>query len=58
MPRVRDGRAIVIVTRQAKVWDLKKGKGVVVYPPGKARGASLGLASDGGKAIFEHLTKN
>jgi hypothetical protein len=55
MPRVERKEAIVIVTRQARVWNLPKKDGVVVYSASEARAAHLTPDSSGGRAIIKHL---
>lgn len=55
LPRVRAGKAIVIVTRQARQWSVSPGRGVVLYSGGHARGAHLTPGSLGGRAILKHL---
>jgi hypothetical protein len=57
LPKVRDGHAIVIVARKAKVWGLKQKPGVIVYDRGEARSAHLGPNSRGGQAILQHLAR-
>jgi hypothetical protein len=56
MPRVRQKEAIIIVTRQVRVWDLHPGEGVIVYSPIEARAAHLTPNSPGGRAIITHLS--
>jgi hypothetical protein len=58
LPRVRDGDAILIVLRQVPAWELPEEEevpGLVPYPRGQRRGASLTPDSQGGKAILKHL---
>ena len=55
LPRVRRKEAIIIVTRQARIWGLPPEAGVIVYSPGEARGAHLTPDSPGGRAILDHL---
>ncbi len=58
MPRVRLGKAIVIVTRKSKQWgDLSSDGGVIVYSGQEARAAHLTPHSAGGKAILKHLKR-
>lgn len=57
LPRVRQGKAIVIVTRQAKVWNLPKHSRIVRYSGQQARAAHLSPDSPGGKAILNHLVR-
>lgn len=58
LPRARAGKAIVIVTRQARQWGVPAGPGVVLYSGGHARGAHLTPSSPGGRAILQHLTRS
>lgn len=53
--RARRGEALLIVTRQARLWGLKEEDGIVVYGPSEARSAHLSLQSRGGAAIAEWL---
>ena len=64
VPRVRDGKAILIVTRRVKDWnrnqglprDLVDAGHIVLYEgSGEARAASLRPRSRGGKAILRHF---
>lgn len=55
VPRVKQGKAIAIVARQARAWDLPSVSGVVKYTGAEARGAHLTPASRGGKAILRQL---
>lgn len=55
LPKVRAGKAILIVGRKARVWGITEEPGVIVYTAGEARGAHLGPRTRGGKAIIEHL---
>jgi hypothetical protein len=57
IPRVKEGKAIVIATRQHKNWGLpKKLSGVIQYDgPGEAQSAHLTPGSKGGKAILNFL---
>ena len=57
VPRVRRGRAIIIVTRQVKIWDLPKHPRIVCYSNQEARAAHLSPESQGGKAILNHLAR-
>ena len=58
IPRVEQGEAIAIVTRQAKVWDLPEHRRIVRYGPTEARAAHLSPGSRGGQAILSHLSRN
>src|ERR1700677_4235901 len=51
--KVKEGKAIVIVTRQVEEWGLHKQPGVVLYTPQQARGAHLTHKSPGGSAILD-----
>ena len=59
--RVRGEEAIVIVTRQVKIWDqclpddLGEEHGIIRYTASEARAASLGPKSRGGRAILRRL---
>jgi|HubBroStandDraft_3_1064219.scaffolds.fasta_scaffold33427_2 hypothetical protein len=57
LQRVKRGKAIVIVTRQAKVWNLPKHSRIVSYSGQQARAAHLSPDSPGGKAILSHLLR-
>lgn len=54
-PRVRQRKAIVIVTRKVKEWNLPHLDGVFTYTSGQARGAHLTPDSPGGRAILRHF---
>lgn len=56
LSRAKDGRATVIVTRQTEAWSLRS-RNVINYEKAESRGASLGRASRGGKAILERILK-
>lgn len=55
VPRVRNGEAILIVTRQANAWDLPRHRGIVRYSGQQARAAHLSPESPGGRAILRHM---
>ncbi len=55
LSRVKKSKAIVIVTRQTKVWNLPQHSGVIQYGAREARSAYLTPASRGGEAILKHL---
>ena len=57
LPRVRSGKAILIVTRKLAAWRLPRCRGVVRYRASEARAAHLTPESRGGKAILRHLAK-
>lgn len=57
--RVKDKKAIAIVARQVKRWNLPEEQGVIKYEkPAEARAASLSPTSPGGRAILRHLGVN
>jgi hypothetical protein len=58
VPRAKQDKAIVIVTRQVKRWNLPKHKNIITYTPAQARSAHLNLKSPGGKAIAKKLKIN
>ena len=63
VPRARDGKAIVIVTRCVKEWNRRQGLPqdlidagrIVLYKGGEPRGAQLGPTTRGGQAILRHF---
>jgi len=55
LPRVKRGKAIVIVTRKVRLWDLPRCSGVVKYTAGQAIGAHLTPNTPGGRAILKRL---
>lgn len=55
VPKAKQDRAIIIVARQVKKWDLPKHKNIIKYTPAQARSAHLNLNSPGGKAIAKKL---
>ena len=57
VPRVRRGKAILIVTRQAKAWNLPKHRRIIRYSGQQARAAHLTPESPGGQAILNHLAR-
>jgi hypothetical protein len=57
VPRVRRGKAIIIVTRQVRAWDLPNHHGIVRYSAQEARAAHLSPGSQGGMAILRHLAR-
>ncbi len=46
-------RRLWIATRKVREWGVEKSNTVKVYSGGQTRGASLGVASEGGKAILD-----
>jgi predicted transport protein len=57
LPKVRDGKGIVIVTRKVRAWELPDGPGIIKYTAGQSRGAHLGLNSPGGAAIIKRFLR-
>lgn len=57
IPRVERHDAIVVVTRQARAWNLREHPGVIRYSGQEARAAHLSPDSPGGRAILAHLRK-
>lgn len=55
VPRAQRGDCGIIVTRKANAWGLENAKNIVVYGAAQARSASLGLETEGGQLILEHL---
>jgi hypothetical protein len=55
MQRIRQKKAIIIVTRQTRAWNILPDEGVVIYSAGEARAAHLTPNSPGGRAIITHL---
>jgi hypothetical protein len=55
IPRVRDGKAIAIVTRRASIWNLPEHSRVIKYSGQQARAAHLTPDSPGGSAILKLL---
>ena len=55
IPKVESGKAIAIVTRQAKAWNLPIHPNVIRYTGAEARGAYLTPNSRGGIAILNRL---
>ena len=55
LPRAKSGDALVVVTRQAKLWGIEPTNNVVVYSGAEARSAHLSPRSRGGMAIAERL---
>jgi hypothetical protein len=52
LPDVENGEKTLIVTRRAKDWGMPVSPHVIVYQGWETRGANLGPASSGGKAIL------
>lgn len=58
IPKVKKGKAIVIVTRKTREWNIQeRHKGIIQYDAQEARSAHLTPGSKGGKAIISHLKK-
>jgi hypothetical protein len=55
LPEAKQNRALVIVTRKAKKWGLRKSKNVVVYQGPESRGGFISFGSRGGKAMRRFL---
>ncbi len=57
VPKARSNKAIIVVTRGVRNWDLSKDEheNIVVYKGGEPRAAHLTLKSRGGKAIATRL---
>jgi len=52
--RAADDDATIVVTRQVEAWGIR-GRNVIRYASGEARGASLSMASRGGRAILRRI---
>ncbi|MGQ3684573.1 MAG: hypothetical protein ACUBOA_06115 [Candidatus Loosdrechtia sp.] len=48
-------KAIIIATRQVKMWRLPEHKNIVMYEGGETRSAHLTISSRGGQAIAKNL---
>jgi hypothetical protein len=57
LPRVRSGKAIIVITRHASAWGLSPRRGIIVYGRGESRGAHLTPNSRGGRAILRQLAR-
>jgi hypothetical protein len=55
VPKAVDDKAVIIVTRQVKMWNLPEHRNIVIYEGGETRSAHLTLTSRGGQAIAKHL---
>ena len=63
VPRVRDSKAVLVVTRRVKDWNRRQGLPqdlidagrIVLYKGGEPRGAQLGPTTRGGQAILRHF---
>lgn len=51
LPKAKDSKALIIVTRSVKNWRLPEHKNIISYKGGETRSAHLTLTSRGGKAI-------
>lgn len=58
LTKAKHNKAVIIITRKAKYWDLPKHKNIIRYDNNEARSASLGLGSKGGKIILQMLKEN
>ncbi|MCC7188748.1 MAG: hypothetical protein IT312_08405 [Anaerolineales bacterium] len=55
IPKTRTDKAIIIATRQVKMWQLPEHKNIVMYEGGETRSAHLTISSRGGQAIAKNL---
>lgn len=55
IPKAMSDKAIVIATRQIKMWQLPEHKNIVMYKGGETRSAHLTISSRGGQAIAKKL---
>jgi hypothetical protein len=55
LPKAKDEKVLIIVTRGVKYWQLPKHKNIILYEGSETRLASLTLNSRGGKAIAKHF---
>lgn len=55
IPKARKNSALIVVTRQSRVWELPKHRNIVVYSGAESRAAHLTLKSKGGQRIAEFL---
>lgn len=55
VPKARNNKCVIIVTRSSKRWDIKEEKNIIVYNNAEARGGSLGKNTRGYKEIINHL---
>jgi hypothetical protein len=55
IPRAKADKAIIIATRQVKMWQLPEHKNIVMYEGGETRSAHLTISSRGGQAIAKNL---
>jgi hypothetical protein len=55
-PKAAMGRALLVIGRQARVWQIAPSENVVVYSGAEARAAHLTLKSEGGRRIVEALS--
>ena len=57
VPRVQNGQACIISTRNSSRWNLPKNDNIIVYSGGASRAAHMSKNTDGGKKIIEFLLK-
>jgi hypothetical protein len=55
LPKVKDGKVIIVATRSVNNWQLPKHENIISYEGGETRSAHLTLKSRGGEAIANHL---
>ena len=55
LPKVKRDKAVIIVTRSGKFWDLPNHDNIIVYLKAEAQGAHLTIKSRGGKAIAKQI---
>jgi hypothetical protein len=56
LPKAKDGKVIIVVTRSVKNWQLPKHENIIFYEGGETRSAHLTRTSRGGRAIADHLS--
>lgn len=57
IPRAKADECTVVITRKVKEWGVGRGKNVILYGPGEARGAHISPQTRGGKAILKRLRR-
>lgn len=57
VPKARNGKALIVVTRGNKHWDIREDANIIVYNAWEALGAYLTIKSRGGEAIVQHLAR-
>lgn len=55
VPKAMTDKAIIIATRQVKMWQLPEHKNIVMYEGGETRSAHLTISSRGGQAIAKNI---